>query len=173
MSNFLLGDVLYSSPDFHLDQIDAIAKILLGKMQIPGITGFSGVLGAGKTELVRALMRQLGGDDDVSSPSYVLENIYAVRGVEESKSSALSELRFVSHWDFYRLSGQNLPEEFYDYEVNPSILVLVEWPEFIPAMADLLSNHVHIAIHPSDNSLRRLELYAGNQPIICSGSELT
>lgn len=159
MSNFLSGELLYGSPDFHLEEIDDIARELLERIQLPGIMGLSGPLGAGKTELVRALMRQLGGDSDVSSPSYVLENIYAVRTDNGSGATIFPEIRRVSHWDFYRISGPDLPEELYEYENDPSMLVLIEWPELIPAAADLLSGHVHIAIHPSDNSLRRLDLY--------------
>ena len=76
------------------------------------IVSLNGTLGAGKTTFVRYLVKALGVDVSVSSPSYVLENIY--KGKDFS----------VSHWDLYRL--RECPIELLDEEFKGSI-VLIEW----------------------------------------------
>lgn len=77
-----------------------------------------GELGAGKTALVRAVLRELGVTGKVKSPTYTLVEPYEV--------SRLT----LYHFDFYRLHE---PEEwsdagFRDY-FNEYSVCLVEWPE--------------------------------------------
>ncbi len=77
-----------------------------------------GRLGAGKTALVRAILRGLGHEGPVRSPTYALVEHYAVGG------------RRIHHFDLYRLGD---PEELefiggreYFYSAD---LVFIEWPE--------------------------------------------
>ena len=76
------------------------------------VVSLNGTLGAGKTTFVRYLVNALGIDASVSSPSYVLENIY--------KGESFS----VSHWDLYRL--KECPIELLEEDFKNSI-VLIEW----------------------------------------------
>lgn len=78
----------------------------------------TGELGAGKTTLVRGLLRGLGYTGVVRSPTYTLIEPYQVAG------------RWLYHLDLYRLSD---PEELEyiglrDLLREPAVL-LVEWPE--------------------------------------------
>ena len=77
-----------------------------------------GELGAGKTALVRALLRTCGVTGRIKSPSYAL--------VESYKVSSL----YLYHLDFYRFSDPNewLDAGFKDIFTN-NALVLIEWPE--------------------------------------------
>lgn len=85
-------------------------------------TGFqinlSGDLGAGKTALVRAMLRELGVQDSVKSPTFALLEPYTV-----------SSLDFY-HFDFYRLKE---PTEFgetgFRELFGPGRICAVEWPE--------------------------------------------
>lgn len=78
----------------------------------------SGDLGAGKTTLVRGLLRGLGFDGRVKSPSYGLVESYRVRGLD------------VHHLDLYRLAEPD-ELEFLGIEelIGPDSLLLIEWPE--------------------------------------------
>jgi tRNA threonylcarbamoyladenosine biosynthesis protein TsaE len=77
-----------------------------------------GDLGAGKTSLARAFLRQCGVLGRIKSPSYAL--------LESYKVSSL----YLYHLDFYRFSD---PTEWLDAGfrdlLNHEALVLIEWPE--------------------------------------------
>jgi len=86
---------------------------------VPGLLIYlEGDLGAGKTTLVRGLLRELGYTGKVKSPTYTLVELYAV-----------SELDLY-HFDFYRF---NQPEEYLDAGLDEYFrgkgICLVEWPE--------------------------------------------
>ena len=85
----------------------------------PGRTLFlSGDLGAGKTTLVRGLLRALGVAGRVKSPTYPLVELYR-----------LSRLHFY-HFDFYRFKNEAewLDSGFREY-FNAQSACVVEWPE--------------------------------------------
>lgn len=91
-----------------------VAKILR-----PGLViALSGDLGAGKTALVRAILRGLGYQGKVKSPTYTLVELYSISRL------------YLYHFDFYRFAD---PAEwadagFRDY-FNSESVCLVEWPE--------------------------------------------
>jgi tRNA threonylcarbamoyladenosine biosynthesis protein TsaE len=82
------------------------------------VIGLSGELGAGKTALVRAALRQLGISGPVRSPTFSLLELYP-----------LSRLNFY-HFDFYRFSK---PSEFsatgFRDFFGPGSVCAIEWPE--------------------------------------------
>ncbi|MES2360175.1 MAG: tRNA (adenosine(37)-N6)-threonylcarbamoyltransferase complex ATPase subunit type 1 TsaE [Pseudomonadota bacterium] len=84
----------------------------------------SGDLGAGKTTFVRHLLKALGVQGRIKSPTYAVVEPYAVDipGLD----SALN----IWHFDFYRFNDPREWEEagFRDIFASPG-LKLVEWPE--------------------------------------------
>ena len=102
---------------------EAAATLRLGEACAAGaVRGTSlhlrGELGAGKTTLVRGLLRGLGYQGRVKSPTYTLVEPY-------------EDLRLnVYHFDFYRFKDRDewVSSGFRDY-FNPESLCIVEWPE--------------------------------------------
>jgi tRNA threonylcarbamoyladenosine biosynthesis protein TsaE len=113
------------SPDvtavFPLPDEDATRRLgaSLAPTLRPGLVIFlEGDLGTGKTTLVRALIRALGHQGPVKSPTYSLVEVYVISSL------------YLYHFDFYRFES---PEEFldagFDEYFNDNAICLVEWPE--------------------------------------------
>lgn len=91
----------------------------LARELAPGMTFYlEGDLGAGKTTLVRGLLRGLGYDGRVKSPTYTLAETYSLPAFE------------LYHFDLYRMHD---PREWLDAgfrEVSDGRAVsLIEWPD--------------------------------------------
>lgn len=106
-----------------IDLPDEAATLALGAALAPHLVPglvllLRGELGAGKTTLVRGLLRALGHAGRVKSPTYTLVEVYEV--------SRLS----LYHFDFYRFHD---PTEWIDAGFrdvfNGRNVCLVEWPE--------------------------------------------
>lgn len=83
----------------------------------------SGELGAGKTAFVKAVAQELGVSENVHSPTFVLEKVYAL--------PEGSRFKRLVHLDAYRLesSAELTPLGFKEVLRNAENLVLLEWPE--------------------------------------------
>jgi tRNA threonylcarbamoyladenosine biosynthesis protein TsaE len=89
-----------------------------------GFVTFAGDLGAGKTTLIRAALRELGHAGPVRSPTYTLIESYVVSAGT------------IHHLDWYRLAdGEELESLGFRDLLQSNSSVLVEWPERIPAVA--------------------------------------
>jgi tRNA threonylcarbamoyladenosine biosynthesis protein TsaE len=84
--------------------------------------GLRGDLGAGKTAWVRALLRALGHDGRVPSPTYTLMEIYEVGAIS------------LIHMDLYRIDGDDELAQLglRDWLGRPGCWILAEWPERAP-----------------------------------------
>ena len=145
---------------FSLDLADTAATEELGALLAhvlkPGLTVFlDGDLGAGKTTLVRGLLRAFGHAGKVKSPTFTLLESYAI-----------SSLNFpVYHFDFYRFAH---PDEFIEAGLDEYFgqtgqhagVCLVEWPD--KAGGHLPSPDLRIALAVVGEA-RRARLSAGSE----------
>src|SRR3990167_6998785 len=100
----------------------ALAARLMPKEDGATLVTLSGELGAGKTSFTQALARAYGVEEQVTSPTFVLEKIYAL------PSSAFARL---VHIDAYRLKdgSEIAPLGFDELMRDPGTLIVLEWPE--------------------------------------------
>ncbi|MFK8253405.1 tRNA (adenosine(37)-N6)-threonylcarbamoyltransferase complex ATPase subunit type 1 TsaE [Ancylobacter terrae] len=109
----------------------------LAALLAPGDTlALSGDLGAGKTTLARALVRELAADDrlDVPSPTFTLVQSYDLARAA------------VVHADLYRVADEAELDEIGWYEMTEGAIVLVEWPEHAGAALPVERLDVQLAL---------------------------
>jgi tRNA threonylcarbamoyl adenosine modification protein YjeE len=127
------------------------AAALAALLRAGDVVALSGELGAGKTELARALIHALAGFPlEVPSPSFTLVQRY------ELPAFALW------HADLYRLSGSDELAELGLEEVLDDGVLVVEWPERAGAALprDRLDLILSFALDLGEQA-RVLELRAG------------
>jgi len=99
------------------------------------VIGLSGHLGAGKTAFVKAVARELGIAEEVTSPTFVLMKLYDIpesagSAGDHSANNSWPWKRLV-HIDAYRLERtEELQALNWEQLVSdPHNLIMVEWPE--------------------------------------------
>ena len=107
-----------------------------------------GPLGAGKTTFVRHLLRALGVEGRIKSPTYAVVEPYALPGLA------------ISHFDFYRLEDAHewADAGLRDLFAAPG-LKLAEWPEH--AADALPAADLSLFIEPRDDGARTVRVEAG------------
>ncbi len=159
------------------------------------VVGLSGPLGAGKTEFVRALLTAWGSKEQVVSPTFVLETIYSVPawsvtldpgtldpgtldpGTLESGSLETDLARSgpntaevsVHHWDLYRLTTDEIPEDLLECCESPECMVLIEWPEQVAGVDVLLDFRIMLDFEPLSESIQDSECLSEVRNICVSG----
>ncbi|KND51197.1 MAG: tRNA threonylcarbamoyl adenosine modification protein YjeE [Parcubacteria bacterium C7867-001] len=115
------------------EEAAAFAQKLSPKTEGATLVTLIGELGAGKTSFVQGLARALAIEDAVTSPTFVLEKVYATGKGPYAR---------LAHIDAYRLKGgKDLPALGFDELLkDPATLVCLEWPELV---ADGLPNADH------------------------------
>jgi tRNA threonylcarbamoyladenosine biosynthesis protein TsaE len=112
------------------------ARALRAARAWPLLVGLRGDLGSGKTTWVRAMLRGLGYEGRVPSPTYTLLEQYAC-----------GELTVV-HLDLYRLRGRDELENLglRDWLAEPERWIVVEWPERAPELAERCDLMLELAV---------------------------
>jgi tRNA threonylcarbamoyladenosine biosynthesis protein TsaE len=126
---------------YTLNQLDHAVEIVKKQMDESRIVTFTGDLGAGKTTLIRALLRNLGVKEPVTSPTFTYVNRYTLEGG-----------KILYHFDLYRLNSLDefMEQGFHEYLYQPGSWCLIEWPAII---MPLLTHEVcHITLDYDDNA---------------------
>jgi len=119
-----------------------------GLLEGHGLIFLEGQLGAGKTTFCRGVLRGMGYEGAVKSPTFTLVEPYRLNDVQ------------IFHFDLYRLGDPNELEYIgVDDYLDSRHLCLVEWPErggdFLPE-SDLT---VHLQV---EGQARRLTIWANS-----------
>ncbi len=101
-------------------ELSVFAASLVRDLKAPLVVGLRGVLGAGKTTLVRYILESMGFSDAVSSPTFVLEHQYSNGQIK------------IEHWDLYRLT--TLPEDLFEAP-RSDVVRFIEWSDKFPELA--------------------------------------
>ncbi len=126
-----------------LEDLPAAASVLLEEATSEPIILFEGPMGAGKTTLIKELCRQLGVEENVSSPTFALVNEYEGRN-----------RKLIYHFDFYRINEERealdigAPEYF-----ESGNLCLIEWPSMIPNL--LPEHYLLVELEVGEDSIER------------------
>ncbi len=129
---------------YSLAEVAELAETLVS--EIPHkIWALHGPMGAGKTTLIKALIKVLGSPDSVQSPTFGLVNEYHLKDGD----------LLAYHFDFYRLDD---PEEVLDigFEeyLDQGCWIFMEWPDKIRPF--LPEDRADIYIDVTDANTRRL-----------------
>ena len=108
-----------------------------------------GDLGSGKTAFVRGLVRGMGSDDQVRSPSFTLSNQY--------RAGKLT----LHHFDFYRLKEPGImARELAEILEDPHAIVVVEWGGIAEAI--LPQDRLTVRIRPTGDTSRQFQFSCPN-----------
>ena len=134
--------------EFDILDIDKVAETILNNVHSKIIL-FKGAMGAGKTTLIKALVKQVGSLDVVTSPTFALMNEYLTTDCK------------IYHYDFYRI--KELEEALdlgFDQFIEEDVWNMIEWPDLIVGLLPL--SYVEIEINKLSDTKRALSLKKHN-----------
>jgi len=122
--------------NYTLKQLPQIAQQIIEKSSKKTLL-FYGSMGVGKTTLIKEVVKQLGVDDVVSSPTFSLVNEYQSRNGET-----------IYHFDFYRIHNEEeaLDIGIEDYFYNND-WCFIEWPEKVKNLLPLNAVEIHLSLN--------------------------
>lgn len=129
---------------YKLDTIDYASKFIINNCKSKLIL-FEGGLGSGKTTLIKQICRDLGSNNNVSSPSYPILNIYDCKYGN------------IFHADLYRVKNISDLNELGFLEIlDLPNWIFVEWSNKFKNIFD--KNHTLIKIKSVSKNKRKLSL---------------
>lgn len=129
-------------------ELPILIDSLMSLMKECSIFTFNGPLGAGKTTIIREMLKRSGITQKITSPTFAYINIY-----ENEKG------QHFYHFDLYRIESINqfLAAGFQEYLDVPDSWVFIEWPTIIlPLIQEKLCS---VTIDYADGSNKRLITY--------------
>jgi tRNA threonylcarbamoyladenosine biosynthesis protein TsaE len=128
------------------EETEALAERLAKGLKGGEVIELVSDLGGGKTTFVRGLMRGLGSDDKVASPTFTISKMYAAGSLT------------VHHFDFYRLHEPGIiADELAEVVSDPGAIAVVEWADVVQHV--LPENRVTIRILQTPEGNRQLTFH--------------
>jgi tRNA threonylcarbamoyladenosine biosynthesis protein TsaE len=133
--------------EYSLEDIDQYALEIVNQLPLKGEVYLEGEMGAGKTTLIKIILRILGVKDAISSPTFSLVNTYE-----------LPNHKSIFHADLYRVENE---EELYDIGFDEYLeansLIFIEWSERMTSLFN--PKAMKITIEITSQYRRKLSIY--------------
>jgi tRNA threonylcarbamoyladenosine biosynthesis protein TsaE len=100
---------------------ERLGRALGARLRAGDVVALSGTLGAGKTTLARGVLRGLGFEGEVASPTFPIVQTY-------------DTVPPLWHVDLYRIEQDDELEELGLGEARLDAAMLIEWPERLPRL---------------------------------------
>ncbi|WP_339916583.1 tRNA (adenosine(37)-N6)-threonylcarbamoyltransferase complex ATPase subunit type 1 TsaE [Yeosuana marina] len=140
---------------YTLNSIHEVAKQIITCLNSKIIIIY-GDMGAGKTTLIKALVKALGSDDEVSSPTFSIVNEYTMKDDT------------IFHFDLYRIKDL---EEAYNFGIEDYIFskhwVIIEWPEIVESVLPDEIDRIDLTLQPDNSRLLKLNFKTDIDKQIC------
>ena len=142
-------EILLEIEKYEIGGIGIVAEKLAGALPSTCVLAVHGEMGVGKTTLIKELCSVLGVEDEVSSPTFGLINVY--KAGEKT----------INHVDLYRLRDAEEAETAGVFELfYAKEMTIIEWPERIAdeLPEELLLLKIELCENFNHESSRRLVL---------------
>lgn len=128
---------------YNLNEIDKISKIILDNIKHINIVLLKGDLGSGKTTLVKSILKKLGVNDEIKSPTFSIVNEY------DHPSGP------IYHFDLYRIEKiDELDVIGFEEYIDNCNICFIEWPEV--GMKKIFGNYMQINLGHIDDNKREI-----------------
>lgn len=138
-----------------IEELETYAKSVLSDLSsLPHegavVLALTGDLGAGKTAFVKAVAKELGITEHITSPTFVIMKTYNLQ------PTAHSGFKSLTHIDAYRLESAHELEVLGWNELlaDPDALIAIEWPEKVPGT--IPNNAHHFSFEHVDETTRKI-----------------
>ena len=130
---------------FTLDEIEDVAKSLINKINGVNIILLKGELGTGKTTLIKSILKNLGIEENITSPTFSIVNQYSTSNL------------LINHFDLYRVKSlKELDVMGFDEYLDNEGITFIEWPKI--AMSKISYRYIEIYIKFIDEKSREIRL---------------
>ena len=132
--------------NYTLKQLPEIAKKIIESVNSK-ILLFNGEMGAGKTTLIKEVVKQLGVEEIASSPTFSLVNEYQIDNKET-----------IYHFDFYRIDSE---EEAFDIGIEDYLYsdawCFIEWGNKVENLLPLDIVNINISVNNDNQRTIQIE----------------
>lgn len=138
---------------------EALGALIAGRLQLGDAVLLAGDLGAGKTTLARAVLRALGVEESVPSPTFTLVQHYETKGLA------------VNHFDLYRIENESEIDQLGLDEVLSGGAAIIEWPERAGSRTPEDALHIEMEIAGETSRLVKASGPGRWAPVFVEGSD--
>jgi tRNA threonylcarbamoyladenosine biosynthesis protein TsaE len=122
----------------HLAATGHLANAIAPVLQTRDVLALRGNIGVGKTTFVRALIRSLGGTEEVPSPTFNLLYVYELNSLT------------IWHFDLFRVERLNDVYELGAEDALETGVSLVEWPDIMQPLIPADRLEIEFSYQPGE-----------------------